>query len=613
MTSHAPPSTAPRRPLRALPGLWIGLALAVGVRLATRPRSFWEHDELLFALAVDEFAPLAHHPHPPGYPLVAALGKLFAVVAGEPFAALVALAVVSTAVSFPALVDAFRRLAAPLGPAADRTAVAGALFFHLSPAMLVQGPLPMSDPPALAFLSLALAAAARLAERGQPGGRSAAGLALALGLSAAAAVGCRPQLAVPVLPFLLAALAPPAARGRRALGAAAFAAGVAAWLVPLVGATGGPHGFLDYQLGHADTIAEHELAAWRTHWPAPRLAARFAAHAWGTRATALPVLALAVTGAAVLVRRRAAAALPLAALAGAQLLFCLIALEPADGVRYSLPAQLAVAFAGAAGAAAVAERLRRPWLAPVAVAALAAGGALYAWPLLAARASGPAPPAAAARFVREELPADTALLVAKTLLPHAAVLLGDRERVRLEADLELFAGEPWRQVWLLAEGESSWPGARIFSWPASDAYGKLTRAHYRTVSLSPVPPERRFFARRGVHPYEPNGPDGWWWLSDRAAIELAPRGRGRLRLVLRLPPVLPFAANRIALALDGEPAREVVVPRGESRELVLPLPHRPRVELTLTAASGLVPAEAGVNPLDRRRVAVQLCELELLP
>ncbi|MCL4839433.1 MAG: hypothetical protein KJ058_15870, partial [Thermoanaerobaculia bacterium] len=308
-----------------------------------------------------------------------------------------------------------------------------------------------------------------------------------------------------------------------------------------------------------------------------------------------------------------AATLPLAALAGAQLLVCLIALEPADGVRYSLPAQLAVAFAGAAGAAAVAERLRRPWLAPVAVAALAAGGALYAWPLLAARASGPAPPAAAARFVREELPADTALLVAKTLLPHAAVLLGDRERVRLEADLELFAGEPWRQVWLLAEGESSWPGARIFSWPASDAYGKLTRAHYRTVSLSPVPPERRFFARRGVHPYEPNGPDGWWWLSDRAAIELAPRGRGRLRLELRLPPALPFAANRIALALDGAPAGEVEVPRGESRELVLPLPDRRRVELSLAAASGLVPAEAGVNPLDRRRVAVQLRALELLP
>jgi hypothetical protein len=613
MTSPAPPSTTPARPLWALPGLWAGLVLAVGVRFATRPRSFWEHDELLFALAVDEFSPLSHHPHPPGYPLLVALGKLFALLAGEPFAALVALAVVSTAVSFPALLDAFRRLAAPLGPAADRVALTGALLFHLSPAMLVQGPLPMSDPPALAFLSLSLAAAARLGQPGQLGRRPAARTAIALGLFAAAAVGCRPQLVVPVLPFLLAAVAPAAARGRRALVAAAFAAAVAAWLVPLVDATGGPRGFVDYQLGHADTIAEHEHAAWRAHWPTPRLAARFVAHPWGTRTTALPVLALAAAGAVALARRRATAALPLAALAATQLLFCLIALEPADGVRYSLPAQLAVAGAAAAGAAVAAERLRRPWLAPAAVAALAVAGALYAGPLLAARATGPSPPAAAARFVREELPADSALLVAKTLLPHAAVLLGDRERVRVEADLELFAGEPWRHVWLLAEGESSWPGARTFSWPASDAYGKLTRAHYRTVSLSPVPPERRFLARSGVHPYEPNGPDGWWWLSDRAVIELAPRGRSRLRLELRLPPVLPFASNRIALALDGEPAAEVEVPRGESRELVLPLPNRRRVELALTAAAGLVPAEAGLNPLDRRRVAVQLCELELLP
>ena len=155
-----------RRPIlsRTSPAALAGFALVLLVRLLTLPRSLWEMDEVLFARAVERFEPLTHRPHPPGYPVVIGLGKLLNLVFHDPFTSLVALSLISSLVGYWALVAAFRRIAG--GADAERVAVAGALLFQLSPAMLVQGPLPMSDPPALMFLALALAAGAILRDGG---------------------------------------------------------------------------------------------------------------------------------------------------------------------------------------------------------------------------------------------------------------------------------------------------------------------------------------------------------------------------------------------------------------------------------------------------------------
>src|SRR5258705_1627819 len=117
-----------------------GLVLVGLVRLLTRPFGLWEYDEFLFTAGVERFDPVAHRPHPPGYPLLIGLGKLFRFVFGDPFHALVALAVVSSLIGFVALFLAFRRLAAWFLPdgadpdsGARREAIAlvGALLFHL--------------------------------------------------------------------------------------------------------------------------------------------------------------------------------------------------------------------------------------------------------------------------------------------------------------------------------------------------------------------------------------------------------------------------------------------------------------------------------------------------
>src|SRR6476620_12588408 len=105
-----PPSRAarPRRP--SLP-LLAGRGALAAARLLTLPKSLWEGDEVLFVKGVLLFDPLHHQPHPPGFPLLIGLGKLWNLFFHDPFASLVALSVLSSLVGYLALVDAFRRMA----------------------------------------------------------------------------------------------------------------------------------------------------------------------------------------------------------------------------------------------------------------------------------------------------------------------------------------------------------------------------------------------------------------------------------------------------------------------------------------------------------------------
>src|SRR5215218_10125840 len=114
-------STAWRLPVSA--AALAGFALVAVVRALTLPKSLWELDEFLFARGIVHFDPLAHQPHPPGYPLLVGLGKLFNFVFHDPFASLVALSFVSSLVGYGALVAAFRRIAG--SREGERVAVAG--------------------------------------------------------------------------------------------------------------------------------------------------------------------------------------------------------------------------------------------------------------------------------------------------------------------------------------------------------------------------------------------------------------------------------------------------------------------------------------------------------
>jgi hypothetical protein len=592
-------------PFGTTPAALAGFALVLLARLLTLPRSLWEMDEVLFARAVERFDPLSHRPHPPGYPVVVGLGKLLNLVFHDPFASLVALSLISTLVGYWALVAAFRRIAG--GVDAGPVAIAGALLFQLSPAMLVQGPLPMSDPPALMFLALTLAAGALLRDGG--------GLwsALALGASASAAIGCRPQLALAVLPMLAVALWQTPGWRRRGEIVAAFALVSLLWFVPLVLATRGLTGFLVYQSKQATYVAGHDATLSRGGSPYYSVAKRFITHPWGRKQLAFPVLALAVAGTVALLLRRRAAAIPLAVLTVFQLAVCLLIMDPADAVRYALPSMLGIALAAAVGAQALARLVRNPAavrLAPLLAALLIAVGSIaYAWPVLAVRSRTLSPVISAARWARRNVPPTSIILAGEDVAPQADLLLKEGfDLKRIEDGFHHAACRPDAQAWIFAEGESRWPGAVTFRWPDTDPYHKLTRDHYRVVSLSPVPLDRRFKIVRGVYGWEPTLLDARWrWLDADAAIRIFPRKGIRAAVVkLGLAASAPFPANTVTLSLDGAPDQTVEIARGTWRSVELPLPNRRAVEIDIGSARSFVAMKDG-KP---RRAAIQLLAVE---
>jgi 4-amino-4-deoxy-L-arabinose transferase-like glycosyltransferase len=607
--------------------LLLGFGAVAAARLLALPHSLWEGDEVLFVKGIELFDPLHHQPHPPGYPLLIGLGKGLNLLLHDPFASLVTLSVLSSLIGYLALVDAFRRIV-PAGPGtAERVAVAGAVLFHLSPAMLVYGPLALSDPPALMFLSLALAAAARLQE--SAGNEESGSLwpALALGAAASAAIGCRPQLALAVLPMLAVALW--TARKRRATGSgvaalgafAAFAAISLLWFVPLVKAVGGPAALLPFLARQAGLVARYDASAPRGGGRAAWVLVRFLAHPWGPRFMSVPVLGLAAAGMISLAFAKRSAVLPLAVLCGVDLAFALAVMNPWDAVRYALPSLLGIAFAAAVGGELLARRARVPAAVWPAVGLLAFGFVVYTQPFLATRTTALSPPVQAAGWVERSVPKGSVLLVDKEMAPYTSYLL--RNWVLQPADPGLAAAGEWRPgtpVFLLAAAESGWPGAVVFRWPEGDAAAKLTREPCRIVSVSPIPPERRYRAVRGVGPYEPGiAQPAWRWLGPAAAIHLNAANAGgpssssvltnTVALTFGLPTYAPRPSVLETVSVDGAAPRAVAVPRGGRRTLVLPLPGGAGpAEVTFGSAVSFVPAEVGLGG-DRRQLAVQLLDV----
>ncbi len=642
------------------PAALLGLAAVAAARLLTLPRSLWELDEVLFVRAVELFDPVQHRPHPPGYPLTVGLGKLFALITGDPFHALVASSVIASLVGYLALVDAYARMAAPLsvgasnggstaagaerrerlGRGAIGVGVVAAFLFHLSPPMLLYGPLALSDSPTLAFLALALAASTRL----HAGNVRAA---VAMGAFAAAAVGCRPQLGVAVLAMLIVACVAASTRiGLRPHGgrilfatAAGFAVVALGWLVPLVLACGGVEGFLALLGRQAGLVAGIDAESARGALGAPALVARFVAHPWGPKQLSGPLLLAAVVGTLAVLqwplaaaspqpraRRRLASvltalltmpAMSLLVLGGADLAFALLVMDPADAPRYALPSLLAVAFLAALGLRSAARLVRAPWLAWAGAAVLVGGFVAFTWPILYERTTTLSPPVQAARWAEAHVPRSALVLVSPPLLPHAAQLLGGREFVVADPGPSPRGTTERRPAFLFADGESGWPNAVAFRWQRSEAWGKLTRGYYRVVSWSALP-DCRIEAESGVYGWEP----GWRWLDREASLRLdvarveaqrVETGRGReLGVTLGLPPTSPYDEVNVDVAVGGAAPARLRVTRASRRTIWQPLPQPASrwVELDFAADRDFVPAAAGTST-DHRRLAVQLVSCAL--
>lgn len=343
------------RLLRWLPLAWLT------AHLPWLAPSLEDIDSINFALGLHHFDPGLHQPHPPGYPVYIALGRLL-----HPFAALVrtdatpdrvdalALALLS-AVAGAFAVAGFHRLCAAVSRqyGGGRTFVASPVWLlACAPLFWMSGLRPMSD---MVGLAAALWSQAWLVEGAVSPSRFVAGALLA-GLAS----GIRVQTLPLTVPLILLATVAQWRRGVAWLATRPFAAAVAgtlAWFVPLVVVTGG---LAAYRAALGSQAGE-DFAWVDMLWanPTPRRLA-FAlvdslVRPWASVPLAVVVGLLALCGAvSLLVRAPRALGVMLAAFVP-YLVYHLL-LQETVTIRYALPLVPLVAWL----AAQAADLVRRP-------------------------------------------------------------------------------------------------------------------------------------------------------------------------------------------------------------------------------------------------------------
>lgn len=213
--------------------MMVGLAaLTLLSRWPYRARMLYNWDAVQFALALREFDIAKHQPHPPGYLLYVALGRLLNIPLGDPNLAYVALAMVFSAATTVAVYWLARALY-------DRvTAAAAATLLAVSPLFWFYGSVGLTYA-GEAFGASLVAAFAYGALRGDP--RALYGCAVALGLVG----GIRQSVLVLLFPLCVACAFLGVRSLRRLLIAAALmVVAVLSWFLPMVWLTGGLRPYL---------------------------------------------------------------------------------------------------------------------------------------------------------------------------------------------------------------------------------------------------------------------------------------------------------------------------------------------------------------------------------
>ena len=201
-------------------------------------------------------------------------------------------------------------------------------------------------------------------------------------------IGFRSQMAVLTVPLLLLAVIRPGVPGRARVGAiAAFVVANLAWAVPLIALTGGPGGYLAALGSQAGEDFVGVVMLWTN--PTPRVAIFALLNTfvlpWDSSWLGGMVMAVALVGLLVLLRRSVSAVLLLLVTFGPYAIFHLLFQETLT-VRYALPLVPAVAML-----AAVTLGQARPVASGVVTAALAVIALFHGVPAGAGFARTPNP------------------------------------------------------------------------------------------------------------------------------------------------------------------------------------------------------------------------------
>ncbi len=472
------------------------------------PAGFWTAREVRLAESLLTF-------DGSGSPLVIALARLLNVFVRDPFVTLVALSVTASVVAAILIgVSCARIFGSPwAGAAVSLTAL-------LSPALLVFGPRP--DVESVAVACVAAALFFLVTHRPE-----------LFAVSAAAAIGSRPEMALAMLVMFAIGIGVMPRKGRSV---AAFVATTLILFIPL------------RELVLFDSAPQFRR----------ELVVRFIAHPWGGKFLSFPLLAVAAAGGLVALKRhRTTAVLALGAFAAIHVVTSILTGSPIEGVRPVLPAVLPIGFF------AVAAFARWPVVAALLSGIFSAASLAYTWPALAQHARREAPPVVAMKFLSRAGSPALHLIASPDLVPFS--LVDPTIRVMTPERIGDFVRRRDVDLRLLVHGRSGAAGAVVFEEPASDVCRKLTSDRFHVVSVVPQPASSRYIARIGVYHLE-SSPErgGWRWLAKEARIEPA-EASGDLRLRFRLPGDAPIESNRVIIG-----GTVIDVARGATVEVTVP-------------------------------------------
>jgi len=480
-------------------------------------------DSVNFALGLRHFDPALHRPHPPGYPIYMALGKLADTVLSEPHALALWGALVGALAAFALLrlfacLDALDGGPSPAGADGGAASARGWAAWVSGPALAVlltmTAPLywmtasrPMSDMAGLAAVLAAQAILLTSMVRSREAVASGAGaydaaaaarsgrLVLLGAFVTALAIGFRSQAVWLTLPLLALVIVDRAGRGAAGalIGSVVWlAAGTLLWAVPLVIASGGPRAYLDALGAQAgEDWSGVDLLA--TNFGLRRLAfalyETFVRH-WGPAAGF--ILAFAALGAAAMLWKRRRALVAVIAAFGPYLVFHLLFQETVT-TRYALPLVVPVAYLAMCGLF-LSKRTRPLGLLGV---GLAGFSLLFVVPEAVSYARGGSPVTHALAEVRAEAASTPGIAVgmhhafarpveAETVAPAVALVAKPKHEW-------LALVERWRSgargpVWFLADPDRT-------DLALVDPQARMVRGHYEwpfqsQVFLGGIRPDR---------------------------------------------------------------------------------------------------------------------------
>lgn len=581
--TQPPPALTPRQRL----AFWILASICAATRFLAMARSLWDWDEALFCLGMRSYDVTRHHPHPPGFPVYIALGRIVRTVIHNDFRALQAVNLVAGMLVFPAIFLLARELRFRFVTAT----VAGALcaFF---PNVWFFGGGAFSDIPSLVLVVFAVAFLFR-------GCRDANAYLIGAALLALAA-GIRPQ-------NLLIGLAPGALatwyRARVAWRDVVFAALVSAITVGVafggaIAATGGYRPYFDAAKEHGEYITRVDSFRSPTRPALWRLFDRFFIKQYESLALSFITsifVAISILG-AISARDRAVGWLALSF--GPFALLAWMMLDRYSINRFSIGYCPLFAILAADGIA----RLTRMWPraeAPIG-AALVASFFLWTLPALAIVRTTVAPSVLAVEAVRVHLnPRSDDLFVARDMDPFFQYLLPDQPYIHTLDENAMPLSIDGRTPWILAEADPVDHDGYVFHRERGRLWN-LARRHYFDVGLMPVRSPPQFIS--GWYPPEREGPLERRSMSFHSVTRLPPStGDTVLRIQFRVPAAVLAKHVAVTIVLNGKILDRIALQHEEyDREYHValgPASGANRMELSIDRTPGGAPDASEVGML----------------